>query len=59
MTLGTIITDVLPHLHAAELSNDPRPQQKTNKKGRQAGINGPKGNVSKYIKYRQRRMQWI
>jgi hypothetical protein len=59
MTLGAIITDVLFHLHTAELSNDPRSQQKTDKKGRQAGINGPKGNVSKYIKDRQRRMQWV
>ena len=59
MALGAIVPDVLAHLHAAELANDPGTQQKTDKKSRQAGINGPKGNVSEYIKYRQCRVQWI
>jgi hypothetical protein len=50
MAFRAVITNVLLHLHGAEFANDPRPQQKADKKGCQAGINGPKRNVTKYIK---------
>jgi hypothetical protein len=49
MTLGTIVTNVLSHLQSAEFANDPWPQQEADKKCRQAGINGPKRNVPKYV----------
>jgi len=48
--------DVLADLEAPQPADGPGSQQKTDQKRRQAGIDGPKRNVAKYVKNRQRRM---
>jgi hypothetical protein len=59
MRLGAVIPDVLPDLHFPQFADHPGSQQKADKKGRQAGVNGPERNVTEYVKYRKRRMQRV
>jgi hypothetical protein len=48
--LGTVVPDVLTNLHGAQFADHPRPQEKADEKSRQAGINRPERNVTKYVK---------
>ena len=57
--LGTVIPDVLTHLHGAQFADHPRPQQKADEKGRQAGIDRPERDVTKDVENRKGRMQRI
>jgi hypothetical protein len=50
MSLGTVVPDVLTNLHGGQFADHPRSQEKTDEKSRQAGINRPKRNVTKYVK---------
>jgi hypothetical protein len=57
--LRSVFLYILTDLQVPQFPDDPGPQQKTDEKGRQTGINGPEGDITEYIEKRKAGMQRI